>query len=582
MRRSLHLALTFSVVVTLVAATPTAVVAAGVSEPTHAALETAPAADQSGSPSFVNNTVTVTRGDVAEITVSHSKAARVHVGGPGFGYHLEIVLNGSGTDTITLDTYNSTGPAESHVTGGNATLHTRSLDRPLVPSRYLMNVTVDGVEQDLGTLEIEERSTVTTAVSVAPGTSDLDELDADELAALLTHREHVARGDLAVVRLDGSGLESAFDAEDLSGGPNAEGIRVRFRDTTHRQNRAPRSFVATEETNVTVLTEFEDDAVLLVWDTSDVSLSRGNVTYEVVAELVADHNDLVVEDELLARTNVTVVPPSVTLEATPGFALYPWRGSNLSVTGQTNIAPETPLDLRARSTGPDPFLQRELVTVDGSGSFRARFDFGTVERGTSFPLWVLNYRDESVTTVSLPSQAANLTFRDQRLDDDAVTLRSVSLPMDGFVRIEREDGSTIGQTDHLVAGDHDNVTVSLDTALLSNQTLAAVAHVDRNLDGSFDPRRDPAFAPSGVRVDSEAFVTVSESPRPAPSTTPSSSSTATPTPTATLEPTSARATAYPVVSRTPLAPRTQTRMDFSVLLTILSLFATGLLLARRR
>lgn len=108
------------------------------------------AASTPESASFGERTVTVTRGDTAEITVSHSAPANLTIGSQDKGFEVVVPLGGTGTDTVTLNTFNSTGPAASFISVNGATLQTPELDHSLAAGTYTMSVTIDGTTEALG------------------------------------------------------------------------------------------------------------------------------------------------------------------------------------------------------------------------------------------------------------------------------------------------------------------------------------------------------------------------------------------------------------------------------------------------
>ena len=521
-------------------------------------------AEDEGSASFEDDSLTVTRGDVLEVTVSHSETAHVYLGGERSGYLLEVTLSGSGTDTITLDTYASASndyDSYVQVNGGeaNVTPHSDNLSEPLVATKYLMNVTVGGVERDLGHFVVEKRDLGGATTHVAPGELDLSEATVDDLRDGTTARNAVARGDYAVVRFDGAGLEGATNesALDFTGGPDAEGVEVRFTRTDTGPN-VEKSFLAAPANGTTAFSTFgEDDdggdeAIFLVWNTGALAPSEDPRSYEVTMTLREEYNELVTEDTTVASTDVTVVPPSFSLSASPGFTIHPWNESSLELSGETNLAPGTTLDVRARSEAPDTFLQPHETTVTENGTFGATFEFADASRGTAFPLWVLGYRERTERTVTLQAEAANVTFRDQTTGGTGVTVESVTLSAGGFVVIQDEVVGTRGASSYLPPGTHRGVRVPLVPTLGTNATMYAVPYADRNENGTFDSNVDKAYAPNKTPVLSTANVTLTDAaPTPTPEPTTTAATTITAVATATPEPTR---TPLPVREESPLTP----------------------------
>ena len=496
-------------------------------------------AEGTGSASFADDSLTVTRGGVLEVTVTHSETAHVHLGGERSGYLLEVTLEGSGTDTIEIDTYRSASNDPSqYVTGGEAVVHSDDLRESLVATKYLMNVTVGGVERDLGHFVVEKRGPASATAHVAPGAVDPSEVGLDGLVDTMTPRTTVAHGDYAVVRFDAPGLSSAFNESDLTGGAAAEGVAVRFTRTNAGPN-VERSFLATPENGVTVVTNLgEDDEILLVWNTGHLPPDEDPRRYAVAMELDATHNDLVSEDVTLTRTDLTVVPPTLSMSADPGFTVPPWNESTLAVAGTTNLAPGTRLELRARSEAPDTFLQPHATTVGEDGTFGATFDFADVSRGMAFPLWVLGHREQTEHTVTLWEEAANVTFRDQTTRGTSVTVELVTLSAGGFVVVQDDRIGLRGTSSYLPPGTHRDVRVSLVPTLGTNATVYAVPYADVDGSATFDSAADRAYAPNETPVLAAANITLTRSAR-----------TPTPTPTATTT------TARPTTEPTPLPVR---------------------------
>lgn len=125
-----------------------------------------------------------------------------------------------------------------------------------------------------------------------------------------------------------------------------------------------------------------------------------------------------------------------------------------------------------------------------------------------------------------PASNASITLKNQTTTGTTVTIRSVTLPADGFVAIhngsyrppENETvDSIIGISRYLDAGRHENVTVVFRNLLRANGTLTAVVHRDGDGNGNFDYTTvngfiDTAFGINGTPVSDRADVTVQRIP----------------------------------------------------------------------
>ncbi|WP_411965692.1 hypothetical protein [Haloferax sp. YSMS24] len=543
------------------------------------------AADQPTA-SFEQDVTTVTRGDVVEIRVRHSDPGVLHVGGDDYGYHLSVELTGSGVTTVTIDTYNSTGDPETYVSGGgNKTLHTAELDRPLEPTTYLMNVTIGGVERAIGQLEVAPRGNTSAATFVAP--ASLNETEStpsvSAIRAASTERTVVAKGDIAVIRLNESGLESALASGTVAGGSDSNGIEISMNQLEVRPNHEQETFLATPENGTTIVSDLENDEVYLLWDTSDLPLEGDREKYEVTVTLDGEHNGLVEDDAITARTPVYLVEPTVSM-AVDNDTIYPWEALTVNVTGETTLAPGSVLELRARAPG-QPFLRLVPMTVTENGTVATNLTFAPEDRGLVFPMWIRDYSDETKTTMTFHEADAGLRFVDQETDGTFVTISEVNLSVGGFIQVETPDDEPLGTTAYLPPGRHENVVVEFDRRQLTDSELLAVAYADRNRDQNFSSAVDLAFrensSANGTVIADDAMVRLEpDAKTPTPTETPMETETDESTAAATTA-----TTTYPVVERTPIEPAvagTNTGIPFSPALAVVALVVTGLLARLRK
>lgn len=478
------------------------VVAAGVVAPAAAADPD----DESAS--FGEGYLTVTRGDSVDISVSHSTNANLTIGTDSDGFNVTVPLGGSGTDTVTLDTYNTTSADPSaFLDVDGAELETDSLDEAIEPGEYRLSVDVEGEELERGTLEVQARDETTGGMGIAPDDQAFEDTDVGPVFDAITERDTVARDDYAVAVVNESGLSWALpDAStdaDLSDDIDASVVELDPEPNT----------VAEEFHDVHVASRVGDaDQFAAFWDADVPVRGNSNNTYELRLTLQGS-SELVEEDETLVRERVRVVEPSVDLSASPSFTLAPWDDRQLRVTGQTNLAPTTSLDVRSLRESPSEGLYRNVVPVDRDGSFATDFGFSGATVPQELPLWVLNYRGESEETVSLTEANASLSFADQRADEQSVTVGNVSLSHGGFVEVTGNltgnGSSTVGVSAQLDAGDHGSVSVPLVDAIENETELTATAVADANRNASIDDG-DAPYEVNGSVVAANATV------RPAP------------------------------------------------------------------
>lgn len=506
------------------------------------------------SASLGERTITVMRGETAEISVSHSAAANLTIGSQDQAFEVTIPLGGDGTDTVKLDTYATAGPASSFITGGAATLGTNELDHSLAPGSYDLSVTIDGNAEALGKLEVLPRNGAESSTSVAPASLDPTGSDVGVLSQT-TERSTVARGDYVVFEVNDSSLSSAFNPGDLSGGAAANGIEAQLVQLDSPPNREADEYVPTSTSAATVISQNEDGRFLVTWDTSQLTVGEhSNDTYEFRLTLRADHNALVEEDERLVTERVTLEDPSFELAADPGFTLAPWSDATMRVTGKTNLAPKSALDVRAVQKNPEPYLWPKDVEVSNNGTFSTTYDFSAASAPTSFPLWVQGYRDVEVRTVSLTTDNASVAFDPQVLADDTVSVRGVNLSHGGFVRLAANN-STVGSSAYLSPGSHSDVRVPLNQTPNESKLLTATVVADRNQNSTLDGA-DAPYNVSGSVVSDTAVIRpeASGSPNSTTDTTGPTTNTTDPTTNTTGSPTAAQSTKVPVTEEDPLTP----------------------------
>ena len=106
-------------------------------------------------------------------------------------------------------------------------------------------------------------------------------------------------------------------------------------------------------------------------------------------------------------------------------------------------------------------------------------------------------------TLLAPLSPADALLEAQTTDGTALVVAAVTLPAPGFIAIQKnedqEPGAVLSVTDLLPAGTASDVPLSLDPQLRTTQLVYAVAYVDRNENGVFDP--GDAADDVGVRDD---------------------------------------------------------------------------------
>ncbi|UWG47957.1 S-layer-forming halobacterial major cell surfaceglycoprotein [Halanaeroarchaeum sp. HSR-CO] len=193
--------------------------------------------------------------------------------------------------------------------------------------------------------------------------------------------------------------------------------------------------------------------------------------------------------------------------------------------------------------------------------------------------------DASVTIEEDAEPTASVTFDDQTSNGTAVVVDEANLSDGGFVVIHESAslaegdalGSTIGVSEYLSPGTHENVTVTLfdvpgqdftETELEDDTNLTAMPHLDTNDNSEFDfvseeGAEDGPYTEDGEAVVDDAMVTV-EADEPAPTTEEPTNETTTEEPTnetTTEEPTNETTTEEPTNETTTEEPTNETTTE---------------------
>ncbi|PSP45849.1 PGF-CTERM sorting domain-containing protein, partial [Halobacteriales archaeon QH_1_68_42] len=277
---------------------------------------------------------------------------------------------------------------------------------------------------------------------------------------------------------------------------------------------------------------------------------------------------------------------------------------NQTMTGQTNVAPGTQLQVRVQSqSNNSPFLttldtrvREGNGTSDNPNAFTFTGDFSTRSAGINFTAVVRRSGTEISETYDgrlLGEPTASVTFNDQsvssEVDTQGVSVASVTMSDGGYVVIHAEDGSVIGASSYLEAGTHEDVRIALDENVDEEAELIAMPHLDTDGDNVYEFEGGSLDAPytddeGNPVTDSAAVGVVADTPVP---TTEPPTPTPSPTPTMTTEPeetTEPMTTTEPEDTTEPPTP-TPTTGDgpgFGVVVALIALLAAALLAARRR
>jgi flagellar protein FlaJ len=160
------------------------------------------------------------------------------------------------------------------------------------------------------------------------------------------------------------------------------------------------------------------------------------------------------------------------------------------------------------------FFHTALIQAVLSGFIGGQLGEGSLKDGAKHATIML--ATAYVAFLVLSSAVATVTFTDQTMQGDAVVVDSVSMSDGGFVVIHArtQDGTMVGHSQYLESGSHEAVTIQLERTYADEMELFAVAYLDSDGDGTFDPPpgedAEQAYTGTGSRVVDRATVTTGD------------------------------------------------------------------------
>ncbi|QCC48854.1 DUF7827 domain-containing protein [Halobellus limi] len=393
-------------------------------------IEVSEAADEDVD--FASNVISNQRGDFLEATVelTSTDTATLSFGSQSDGVVANATVeddDGDGQVTVYLNTYNMQNGNDVYSLDSDSDDVILDQNNPTKTSDLIdagdYDFEVQAGDQgvgtgvtssdDVATVTLEERSTdalrMWTGSSDEIGSvSDLEDVNEALDEGQITQSSEVAVGDLAVHQLEASGFEGALDARDNElvtqefvnlnrTGP----INLTIEEADPGANQAPSELALDSTNNLTVIADGENDTYFIIVDTGEAQFKGGE--------------DLPADDDTALETNFTVINRDAGYDFTPEGefdsdeneeTILEWganepdvtvsqpynvsQASGQSISGTTNIAPGTELNLRVRSqSGTSPsFLKTASPVVESDGTWSAEFDFSEQNVGDEYDIVV--------------------------------------------------------------------------------------------------------------------------------------------------------------------------------------------------
>ncbi|ACV11172.1 Chromosome segregation ATPase-like protein [Halorhabdus utahensis DSM 12940] len=347
--------------------------------------------------SFENNVFSQEVGDNAAFTVNmeNTDTATVNITDDSGEYWANLTVmdstNGGDADdgqvTVQMNTFlagghgNAFSPAEGADTV-NVDYEESIGDFRLATGSYDLTVNAGNEEQDVATLALNPRETVSASTIVAPMNDNFE--DVSEITNG-TEMSHVAFGDNLAVEVEASGVFAYL------GSATSDGLNVTFKQENFdgKYGNAPEFDISGDDfsiepdaANNRFFVVVDTDAQTGLPDTQDISAGE---EYSVTFEVDGDNNPYVASGETeTVSTDITFAERSSSFDLVES----PYDVENVDsaeIKGSSNLAPGTTITVQALKSG--DFLEQDTdVEVMDNGTWTAQFDFGDREVGEEFEL----------------------------------------------------------------------------------------------------------------------------------------------------------------------------------------------------
>ena len=404
--------------------------------------------EQEGSLSIPQGTVSEERGDTATFSVSmdNTDDGYVTIGSDDVGYNTTLYLEdgGDGQVSVEMNTFkagrgangSSVSWSDDQRTLSNSTeenyvynltdnssddddslsvvnVSSDALENPLEAGTYDIAVaaepsavsggngyTVES-EDDIGTLDLQQRGTQGIQIWTASGNSNIDEQS--ELLNAVNQSTQIAGGadsnvgDLAVVQLQASGIWGQVNEDNPASLYQNNGMTLTVEEANPGANQDANEIDLANNNDV-VQDLYVDGANNTAYLVLDTSASNSNFEFQADEDYTASweinsSNPMIEEDSETSQTeketaekDFSVVEPTVSFNnLNDNDVLQVQSSQNAQVSGTTNIAPGSSVTVRLRnSDSGQAFLKTAKATVQGNGTFSTTIDMSDIDTGTNF------------------------------------------------------------------------------------------------------------------------------------------------------------------------------------------------------
>lgn len=401
-----------------------------------------------------------------------------------------------------------------------------TLERVLETGTYDLAVEAHG-EEAVASLELQERAlgnatiltaphdqTVETTRDILEGYQIVVDPPGEPWIAESNHiafDESAAIGDWVIHHVTVTGIHGAFpidadpdamfDTVFADGGLADAGMRVTVEETDPPGSLDPATFQFSPA-DTFVIPDGGNDSLYIAVNTAAIGTDRNGLetgdsfTFELEfdeAFLETYYRDADVPDdgETATADAYEIVQRSLTFD-TDNDDVAVSAASEQLITGETNVAPGTELEIRAERSGDGAFLKTDPETVvDQDGNFAAELDFDDIPPDTSFVLRVPDQGfDDDAETPGVTGEGGNTTFEITDLEPGDILIESED--DDETITAEITNTGTQNDTQEVeiriddVAVYTDNVTLAPNESTSLTYDILASELIDELGDGEFD------------------------------------------------------------------------------------------------
>ncbi|WP_440989486.1 DUF7827 domain-containing protein [Haloarchaeobius baliensis] len=499
-----------------------------------------------------SNLYTDELGDVASITITLEDTSQgiVRFGSAADNYQANITVtdgNGDGEVVVNVNTFlMGTGNADTFTVANEddsiSNEQYGSLGGSLIATGGYNVEVATGTNynvnsQNVGTFDIQPRSTNALNTWTAPDAASLSGATAEDVAALvedgtITEDDTVAKGDYLIHELDATGLEGviASDSNGFFGVLNDNGATYNVSLTVTEvepERNQPRRTVDINSSNTAVVAG--EDVYYLVTNTDDIPAMPAHGEYQAEF-MIAEESPLASADEAVNAT-WELAEGAIEIDTNDEDMVTVEAADGQTISGTSTYAPGTELNIRVN--GQDEgvaFLKPASATVQADGTWSTSVNFSDIAAGSEFTVNVNNgaaTADGSVAEAAAPAafEVSDLSAPGTATVGDEVTATATVANTggtEGTTTVEFTFGGDVVDSQEVTLAPGESTTVE----------FSITADVEA---GTYTHGISAGDSSQTAEITVEADTTQT----PTQTATPTATQTATPTATATATPTEA-------------------------------------------